>query len=329
MSAIYLDSNIYLSIARRESIYEYTLAKINNLCKNGILFPHSPAHAEEIAARLLDGREVDITRRFKSLVSRFNGRKGYFPGSPNIKETEGIIFELECAVAKNPALHDAIAIHKKNLQKMRVTVFDKSRLRARVEPDDFEDCIRRVQKYLNLTDVARKNDRFHLGRRTKKSLEENFYDLNISTENVETFDESRKKYKLEPRRLANVPTDKIFQHEDFVKFAKNDFSESGASFDNVPKGNVLRDSFYKTEGAITLALNCLEKAGYFQEDKNHASTLSGRMFDVTHAIYATGAEYFVTNDFRFAKKTAATYFFLEIPTKVIVIDDFVNGGFLM
>lgn len=327
MSEIYLDSNVYLSIARRELLFEYTLAKIHNLSKAGYVFPHSPAHAEEIATRFVHGRDIDVTRRFKNLISSYDGKKGYFPGCPNIRETVEIISELERGAAVNPSLYDAIAIHKKNLREMQTTRFDWSRLKSRLLEDDFSDCIRRVQKYLNLTDVARVNDRFHLGRRTKESLKKNFNELKISCEGIETFEDARRRYELEPRRLANIPAHEIFQYKKFVEFAKGEFAENGTDFDNVPKGNILSESYYKREGAITLALNCLEKAGYFQEDKNHAATLDGRMFDVTHAIYAADAKFLVTNDFRFAKKAAATYNFLKIPTQVLVVDDFIKLNF--
>jgi hypothetical protein len=46
------------------------------------------------------------------------------------------------------------------------------------------------------------------------------------------------------------------------------------------------------------------------------------MHDVTHAIYGAGADYLVTGDKRFRARVIATYEFLELPTKVVSIEEF-------
>jgi hypothetical protein len=329
MAEIYLDSNVYLSIAKREQFYEYTIAKINNLYKSGFIFPHSPAHGEEISARILEGRDIELACRVVNLISRYNGKKGYFPGCPNIEETEEMIAEMERCVEAHPELRSAISIHKKNLSEMRSGNFNKLRFRTGILNDGIDDCIFRVVKHLGLTDVATRTDLFHLGRRREETLKKNFSELQISPDGVETFEKLRKKYKLETRRLANIGPDKLFTDERFLNFIRDQLLENGFDFDKVPKGGVLSHSHHKKEGLITVILNSMEKAGYWQEDKNHVATLVGRMHDVTHAIYATGAKYFITSDSRFAKKVTATYLFLEIPTRVISTRQFVEESFVV
>lgn len=329
MAEIYLDSNVYLSIAEREEFYEYTIAKINNLYRSGFIFPHSPAHGEEISGRILRGRDNDVTWRFVNLISRYNGKKGYFPGYPNVEETEEMIAELERCAEANPELWSAISIHKRNLGAMRSGKIDESQFRTRILDDGIDDCIRRVLRYSGLTNVATRSDLFHLGRRRQETLKKNFSELKIPSDGVETFDKLRKKYKLETRRLTTISPDKLFADERFLNFARDQLRENGFDWDKVAKNNALADSHHKKEGVITVILNLMEKAGYWQEDKNHVATLIGRMHDVTHAIYATGAKHFVTNDFRFAKKVTATYLFLGIPTRVMSTKQFIKESFVM
>lgn len=322
-SEIYLDSNIYISIAKRELDYEYTIAKMNNLKKKGIIFPHAPPHAEEIHARITGKRGMDITRRFSSLIKRFNGGCGYLPGYPNEQET---IFLIQTLQSK-PELQSALEIHINNLKKIQLGQIAEDEFATRVVYEDFYQCLDRVDKHIDFTDFAKRNDIFHLGRRNKKSLESNFEAINQTTESIKTFEEIQKKNNLGPRRLSDIAPDKIFDDPYFLKFVKNEFIENGINFDKIPLGSELMRSHHKKEGVITIMLNSMEKAGYSQENKNHEASLTGRMHDVSHAIYAARSKYFVTNDNRFSTKVFAVFNKLKIPTKVINTEDFLTIEF--
>lgn len=64
----------------------------------------------------------------------------------------------------------------------------------------------------------------------------------------------------------------------------------------IPTGSTLMKSPHQQEMITGGILTCMEEAGYNQEEKNHLASLTGRMHDVSHAIYASNSNYFVTND---------------------------------
>jgi hypothetical protein len=319
---IYLDSNIYISIAKREKNHEYTLAKINNLYKTGIIFPHAPPHAEEISARIINNREPDIAKKFFNLVIKFNRGFGYRPGFSNKKETEEIIwlFQNNEDYKNAPEAQKILNIFKGNLKKINLGLLNEGHFKTLLEKDDFNECLTRVDRHLDLTEYAKKNEIYHLGRRNKKKLTSNFEKIGKSSDNITTFEELHKRYKIGPNRLSKIPPEKIFDDANFAKFLK----DQDINIDKIPTGDELSKSHHQKEIIITLILNVMEKAGYNQEEKNHEATLTGRMHDISHAIYASRAKYFVTNDIRFSKKVIATYMKLKISTRVITTEEFLT-----
>jgi len=317
---IYLDLNVYLSIARRESGCDYVIAKLNDLKKKGVVFPHAPPHAEEVSARLSGRREVDETLKVCSLIQSFNGGFGYLPGFPNKTETEEIIRSMR----GNPDLTDALRIHSDNLVRICAGQITEKDFETRVVKERFEDCLRRVDRYPKLTDVAKQNDIFHMGRRSQKSLSSNFGLINRPTEGLATFEETQKKHNLGPRRLTNISPDSIFADKHFMEFVRREFAKIGIDVDQVKTGSELMNSHYQKEFIIDQILSCMERAGFNQEGKNHEASITGRMHDVSHAIYATQAKYLVTNDERFYRKTTATYKRLNLATRVIKVEDFLR-----
>ncbi|MFW0884362.1 hypothetical protein ACMCNP_04835 [Candidatus Acidulodesulfobacterium sp. H_13] len=45
------------------------------------------------------------------------------------------------------------------------------------------------------------------------------------------------------------------------------------------------------------------------------------MHDVTHAIYGTKSDIFITNDKKFKLRLEAIYIYIEVPTKVFLLRD--------
>ena len=68
-------------------------------------------------------------------------------------------------------------------------------------------------------------------------------------------------------------------------------------------------------GANCILFRILNFAGYCSE-KSEQTSISGT-HDVSHAIYATKADFLVTMDRKFAKKCKAVYNFLGVRTSVI------------
>ena len=73
------------------------------------------------------------------------------------------------------------------------------------------------------------------------------------------------------------------------------------------------------EDIIEITMNYIEEVRYKPEK---ISKSRSRMHDISHSIYATAADYFVSNDQRFVSKIKATYNYFGIPTKVMTLDQF-------
>ncbi|POD68837.1 hypothetical protein BKM17_26525 [Pseudomonas syringae group genomosp. 3] len=218
-------------------------------------------------------------------------------------------------------------IHLSVLERLRAGKIGERQFATQLLKEDLGACMYRVDKYLDLTGVAKRNELFHFGRRDSKNLQANFEEIKRSASGVTTFLETQKKFNLGPRRLSRIPPEEIFDDKYFFDFISMRFSEARMDLNSIPTGISLAKSHHKKETIITKILNCMEEAGYNQEEKNHAASLTGRMHDVSHAIYAAAADYLVTNDKRFTKKVVATYLRLGIPTKILGVDEFVPHEF--
>nr|WP_314565896.1 hypothetical protein [uncultured Pseudomonas sp.] len=299
------------------------MAKIKSLFESACVFPHAPPHAEEFSARLLSNRDIPATLRSCNIIRRFNGGMGYLPGYSNETETREIIRLF----LGRPELAKALRTQRSNLERILSGEITEEQFATRLIKEDLLACMDRVVKQLDLTEFAKENEIFHLGRRDAKNLASNFEQLNLSTEGVDTFLEIQKKYNLGPHRLSRIPPEEIFEDKFFFEFLRSRFAAAGIDIQQIPKGDAILKSHHQKQVIIDKILKCMEEAGYNQEEKNHSASLTGRMHDASHAIYASSSNYFVTNDKRFSKKVIATYIWLRIPTKILNIDEFVKLNF--
>ncbi|RON91648.1 hypothetical protein [Pseudomonas fluorescens] len=76
------------------------------------------------------------------------------------------------------------------------------------------------------------------------------------------------------------------------------------------------------EHVFEILMNYLEEIRFRPEDINKSRS---RMHDVTHAIYATKADYFITGDVRFYHKVRAIYDYLRVPTTVLTLNEFLKS----
>lgn len=315
---IYLDMNVYLKIAKQESHYQYLLSQLNNLKKSNVIFPHSPAHGEEVAENLFKPINTKLYQFVCTLVTRFNRGYGYLPSPPDNDTLDKRIREL--TDVNDPRLRHLIQI----LKKIKTYGTRPNTEGVLLIEEQLVECIKRVinNDGLAVTSFAKALDVFHMGRRNKQSLESNFFRLGQEISDIEVFEEIQKKYKLDPKRLANIPPDELFKDNNFFTFAKDKLRDAGLDITQLKKSASRSPSFTEMSERIHLLLNCVEAAGYYQDKKNHAGALGTRTHDVSHAIYASRARFLITDDFRMAKKVAAVYAFLEVPTKVLNTSDF-------
>lgn len=321
---IYLDLNIYISIAKREPIHDYLISKINSLHKLNVTFPHSPAHAEEVSALRKSGRDPITAHRMSSLFKKYNNNIGYAPGLLNENEAfEASLFYRQQAGQnlKIGLLSEYYLMMVLDNREGKITEKDYTTQRI---SEEFERRVEISGTQTHLNDFAKNIETYFLGRRNSESLKKNFSTINEPIDNIKTFEDIHKEYKIGPRLISDLKPEEIFSYEGVEKYAEVSFKENNLDYKNIPPPEIFKHSHHKKEEYITVLMNLLEKSGYKQEKKNHEASIVGRMHDVTHSIYASQADYFVTNDERLGNKTAATYYKLGIPTKVLNIEDFLT-----
>lgn len=76
------------------------------------------------------------------------------------------------------------------------------------------------------------------------------------------------------------------------------------------------------EHVFEILMNYLEEVRFRPEDVKKSRS---RMHDISHAIYATKADVFISGDKRFCHKLRVAYHYLNVPTKVLSLDDFIKG----
>lgn len=118
--------------------------------------------------------------------------------------------------------------------------------------------------------------------------------------------------------IRNINPFELFENVNVKKallaFCKNDHSE----IKKLKKHNCLHGKLtYSIENLVCF----LELIGFYSDRLNqHRSNLH----DISHLIYASKADYFVSGDRKTRCKAKAVYGFLNIETKVIDKDEFIN-----
>ena len=83
----------------------------------------------------------------------------------------------------------------------------------------------------------------------------------------------------------------------------------------------IRSKFYIFESYVEMSARYLEKLGFFREKKRNYRS---RLHDVSHIIYSSYCDIFITNDKKLYNKTKAIYTFLKIDTKIYLKDEFIE-----
>lgn len=107
----------------------------------------------------------------------------------------------------------------------------------------------------------------------------------------------------------------------------NDFYEESLLFanDNIEVGRCMdyrKYSFCKFRDLVEILYRVLNMSGY-NNDKVKED-MSSRVHDISHIIYASYCDYFVTLDQRLVKKARAIYWLANIETKLITYEDFLK-----
>ena len=197
---------------------------------------------------------------------------------------------------------------------------------VQLKTETLEVCLRRIKKY-----------------DTTQTVEENAMDLknlhNQSPEFSSCYHQSAEKWKaiweeplvkerIDSANNTGLLPEQIYKlYSDLVKIygapeAKAQILRFNGSICHISRGcfHEIKNSYDKLEYTIERLARILSSVGYFR-DKNIRTFNSGE-YDITHMIYSSFCDYFVTEDKRLYNKAMAMNYYLQIPTKVITFDSF-------
>lgn len=113
---------------------------------------------------------------------------------------------------------------------------------------------------------------------------------------------------------------KDYKDPSFVKNIIKQFKENSQQKISENCYKDIKNSYGKKEYVIERLYRILSNYGYARE-KRFKLIHSGE-YDVTHMIYGTYCNYFVTLDKKLYKKCLAIYYYLGVPTEVIDLEEF-------
>ena len=186
-------------------------------------------------------------------------------------------------------------------------------------------CYQRVmQNYDNTTIVAEDNEKEKVKNWKSLKLSLNIEELNLINP-LELFQKDEinillKKYLNEklPLILENTRIHAQILNTTFEINPLYEYMDTK----QIPNSDVLQNNHKVTEILFELIFDFLDYIGY-KNDKRaiKKNKYRSRMHDISHSIYATKANYFMTNDDNFSSKTIAIYQLFNFKTKVIGFDD--------
>ncbi|WOH37678.1 hypothetical protein RI844_00090 [Thalassotalea fonticola] len=131
-----------------------------------------------------------------------------------------------------------------------------------------------------------------------------------------------------PKEMNNKDPEEILSHITYTEllllsleqYNLTTHSESIEHLQNFPKLR-LKNKFCLLEHSVYFAANLIEKLGYYRESTKKSRS---RLHDVSHIIYGKYSDIFVTNDTKLLNKARAIYFFLDINTQVLTLEEFIK-----
>ncbi|MEE4464438.1 hypothetical protein V2S84_20360 [Azotobacter chroococcum] len=130
-----------------------------------------------------------------------------------------------------------------------------------------------------------------------------------------------------PREANNIPPDQILNHISYREL----ISLSLLKMQLISKSEIrnslfwtfsdIKNRFSVFETHVNMAANFLEKLGYYREPESKSRS---RLHDVSHIIYAAYCDTFVSSDNKILKKAAAIYSMLQVPTKILSLNEFIS-----
>ena len=277
MNFVYLDHNVITPIVKSRA-QRGKLPEINRAKSEGCRFPYSPAHIEEIA--VIYQAETDFAKADGYVTAHLNCISSV---------TDDLEF-LPCEGNDGP---------------------------ARIVTESPFDCMNRVIAQYDLTRQAEEVARFVMSSKSSQAFEHVQADLGTNlkaTEGVNLFSQRRQRFGIATNGINNLTPEVLFTAQAVRDAFDAKLSNHCTTADALPRFTEFETSFQARQNSIMLTLNFLEEIGYRADSFRKWRS---QMHDVSHAIYGSLAEVFVTADERYRIKLQAAYRFLDIPTRIL------------
>jgi len=160
-----------------------------------------------------------------------------------------------------------------------------------------EVCYKRVIDCYTLTTIAELNE--SIGVRSKH----------------QNIDGTLEKYNVNRSRIGSIEPENLFANETIQNLLVDFLKDNNVK---IKKWNEIKNSHESIQGNISIIFDFLESIGYKTDGVKQYRSM---MHDVTHAIYGTISDIFITNDKNFFKRIKAIYSYFEIPVKVLFLND--------
>lgn len=183
------------------------------------------------------------------------------------------------------------------------------------------ECFKRVVEYYDLTLSSESLQKFIMSFKSPEAFTEfqQEYETDIDPASAKLYAERRQRHNINPIVISNLSPEKVLEQPSILAMFNEELWGQGLRVDTIPKFGQFKDSFVDQENSINLTMLLMEKIGYRADPwKKYRSTLH----DITHTIYASNADYFITNDSKTLARVKATYAFLDVPTEVCSLQEF-------
>lgn len=238
---------------------------------------YSPAHIEEVYLASLGSADEHYAEKMLSVIENIS----------------------QCKEAK-PTLNGGVQIvyERPQVCYQRVEGFDTTQM---VEQDSYQKYSEDRARFAKLVDIDKHNQSISNINPSEiwsnDVIQQRIEQLNIDRENIINSFNSRPDVQL----LSLIGIDKKLP-EDF-SFEPNQFSSR------------LQKSYKELEYTVETLMRVLNNCGYNAEKKE--KTIVSSTHDVTHCIYGTVSDLFITMDKRFSLKCEAVYKYIGVRTKVV------------
>ena len=184
-------------------------------------------------------------------------------------------------------------------------------------------CMRRVIDQYELTFAAEESARFTMSSKNEAAFEsvQREFGTNIpASQYGDFFDNRRQRFGIDPTQINNVPPEKLLTIPQVRAAFDAKLGRHAMDIESLPRFAAFGASHGDRETSIMFTLNFMEEIGYRADS---FAKYCSQMHDVTHAIYGSMADVFVTMDKGFLLRLQATYHFLSVPVRVMSLEEFV------